>query len=345
MDKYTDLYNKYKTVIDIQKKYNNRNNNDDFIICSKCGLKVHFNGVCSHTKIHPSIIDDKLEYMKNKYHFYDKSVYSNKKINYSNITRKNKYIIVCDSIEYKNIKKYIHQYEKNYKQCPICKKYFMNNNKTCSNECNKKMLSLKSKNFWNDDSNKEKIIIRNKKIGKLSQEYNKGRRPWNYGLNGNDYFKHFNKKDGSNSLIDSIKKSTFIPSTSIESKMEKFLNLNNFNYKHSWFCSSKQFDFLVDFDNIVLIIECDGDYWHKSKRRCLDINERNIKRLEDLQKEQIIYEKIKNTNKKWYVFRFWEYDINNNFDRIKNYLLDIKYDENNIIKINKEIKDWYMEQS
>ncbi len=65
----------------------------------------------------------------------------------------------------------------------------------------------------------------------------------------------------------------------------------------------------------MIILECDGDYWHKSKRRCNDINERKIKRIEDKLKENVIYN-IK-SNKKWFVFRFWEYDINNNFNRIE----------------------------
>jgi hypothetical protein len=109
MDNYTELYIKYKKAVNIQETYNNKNNDDNFIICSCCGMIVNFNGVCSHSKIHPIIIEDKLNYMKFKYNFYDKSIYSDKLIKYTNITRKNKYIVVCDSLEYRYIKNYIYK--------------------------------------------------------------------------------------------------------------------------------------------------------------------------------------------------------------------------------------------
>jgi len=293
MDKYTEIYNKYRKAIFIQQNYNKKSIMNDYIKCSTCKNMISYNGVNSHSRIHGDIVVDKFNYLSDKFNYYERSVYSNKIIKYSNILRKNKYIVVCNSKEYQEIINYVTLYEREYKKCLICGDNFISKRKTCSDECLRKMLSIKTKEYWCNSDNLESIIIRNSKISEKAKIYNIGRIPWNKGLVGEEYISHYDKPDGSNSMIDAFKKSSFIPSSSIEIKLESFLKEYNFRFHKSWFCSSKQFDFLISFNYNVLIVECDGDYWHKSKRRCLCKNERNIKRNEDKLKENIIYENIK----------------------------------------------------
>ena len=343
MDELTKKYNEYKKAMEIQQKYNNKDLKYVTVTCSTCDGKISFNGIGSHSKIHESIINDKLEFLKKTYNFYVNSIVSGKSIKYGNNTRKNKYIVVINSKEYKEICNYINNYEKNFKLCAICEKPIIKKSKTCSYNCSKKLISNGLKEYWSDDKNKENIENRNKKISDLSKIYNLNRIPWNKNITGEEYIKHYIDDNGVNSMLEGFKKSNFIPITSIENKIKDFLEKNNFKYQHSWFTSMKQFDFLLSLDNNIIIIECDGDYWHKSKRKCSDEDERKLKRIEDKLKENIIY-KIK-SDKKWYVFRFWEYDINKNFEKIERYLIDIKENENLIEQKYKEIKDWYEEQS
>jgi hypothetical protein len=71
------------------------------------------------------------------------------------------------------------------------------------------------------------------------------------------------------------------------------------------------------------------------------------KRLEDKDKENVIY-RIKNTNKKWVLIRFWESDIKNDLKIIEKLIrLLIRSDKNeskfkNIIR---KIKIYYSKKS
>lgn len=111
-----------------------------------------------------------------------------------------------------------------------------------------------------------------------------------------------------------------------------------FNYKYCFFINRRQFDFYVDLDEIKILIEVDGDYWHKSSRRCNDVLERDIKRKEDFDKfEAILGIKSKY---KWYCIRFWEYNVYNNKSEIVNFLSDIKNKINIYDKI-KSMNEYY----
>jgi hypothetical protein len=195
--------------------------------------------------------------------------------------------------------------------------------------------------LWHSQ-NKDNIayIKRNEKIGN-SKLGTKSLVPvWNKGMTGETYLNHY-IKNGVNTLYLALEKqkNTWYKKTSIEQKMENLLIELNIKYKYSCFLFHKQFDFQIYLDdNKKYFIEVDGDYYHKSSRRCFDENERKITRMQDKTKENILYENFGNEN--CIVVRFWEFNINNHIDIIKNLLIDLKNKNNKEKTINK-IKQFY----
>ena len=100
-----------------------------------------------------------------------------------------------------------------------------------------------------------------------------------------------------------------------------------------------QFDFILNINNLKIILECDGDYWHKSSRRCSDIGVINIKRNQDKLKEKFMIDK------EFLFIRFWEYNINNNLDIIENFLLELKSSDINSNSVIENIKEYYIKNS
>lgn len=172
-------------------------------------------------------------------------------------------------------------------------------------------------------------------------------RSWNCGLHGEEFLKHYEKSDGTNSLFETLKKNFFYKKTNAEQKIEILLQELNLDFQYSFFCCKRQFDFLLSLKKHVILIEVDGDYWHKSKRRCKDSSKRDIQRKNDIEKEKIIL-RIKNSNKKWLIIRFWEIDINENIEKIKNFLDLLVRDDEDEAKFEsvvQEIKVYYSQNS
>ncbi|MGD6803907.1 endonuclease domain-containing protein [Rossellomorea aquimaris] len=104
--------------------------------------------------------------------------------------------------------------------------------------------------------------------------------------------------------------------TNIEIIMEKFLKSNHINYKYSFILQKRQYDFLlVDYN---LIIECDGDYWHANPKFYPNPADWQIERIKN---DHIKNEIAKRNNFK--IIRFWEDDIVNNLEYVKNVINDL----------------------
>lgn len=312
---------KYNDALKIQEFYTNFKKLGKLNFnCSKCSRCITINGTNSHSKLCESILDDKMSFIKMKFNGYDTCACCDKKIEYTpNIKRLSRYLITFCSDECKSISI---SYLKNIKKCIVCDNLTTSKQKTCSKECGKKLTSKSIKTWHIDNKNTEKYLERNKKIGEKSKINFKGRVPWNKNLKGDEYLKHF-IKNGRNTLYDAIvnNKKWFIK-TNLEIEFEKILIDLEFKYKYCFFINRRQYDFFIDMNDVKILIEVDGDYWHKSSRRCDIITEREKKRKEDLDK----FESIQNIKSKykWYCIRFWEFNIYNNKDEIVNFLKEIK---------------------
>lgn len=219
------------------------------------------------------------------------------------------------------------------KKCCICgKEYIYDDSRprlgTCSNEKCKKIAREKINNkiketHWTHKDNKNDII--EKRINtrlKNDKEQNRQYTAWNKGKTG-----IYSKE-----TIEKIRQATIkqlseqkVHKTGIEKIIENLLKENNINYKYSFILENRQFDFcLLDYN---IIIECDGDYWHGNPKFYSILTEQQkMKQKDDLIKTNIAKEN------NFFVFHFWEYDINNNLDNIKKQILNkIKDYEENIL--------------
>lgn len=313
-ENYELLKNKIEETVVFKKTY----------VCEECGKTITYNGATSHRhkcqttflsrdkSIKESfnnicIICGKTHPINNKNNIYLKNIHYLKK-NF------------CSHECYKKANKIILDYSK-IKKCVICNKEFINPRvKTCSKECNATQLSKKLKNIWATTKDERSENISKGRI-KLVQSKYKFQSSWNAGLTGKEYLRHY-EKDGVNTLYEGLKKNDkFFKKTSIEIKIEKYLQEQKITYQYSWFNDHRQYDFFVKFKNCYVIIEADGDYWHKSKRIFSDFSEREIKRKEDQLKEN----QVLKCNFKMPIFflRFWEYDIINHFDYIEKIIKEI----------------------
>lgn len=108
-----------------------------------------------------------------------------------------------------------------------------------------------------------------------------------------------------------------IRKTKIEEKLDDFFSSEKLNYKYSFILKDRQYDFLLKDYNII--IEADGDFWHGNPK-FYDDDDINKKNLYDYQKMKKIDDKVKNSialSNGYQILRFWEDDINNNFDNVK----------------------------
>lgn len=100
--------------------------------------------------------------------------------------------------------------------------------------------------------------------------------------------------------------------TKIEIKISEYLESENIEFIKNMKINYFYVDFYLPLYNIVL--ECDGDYWHSNPKFYKNKN------LTDVQIKNLDRDKRKNKmledNKIKYL-RFWEYDIHNNFDKVK----------------------------
>lgn len=99
--------------------------------------------------------------------------------------------------------------------------------------------------------------------------------------------------------------------TKIEIKMERFLVNENIEFIKNY----KIGIFLVDFylPKHNLIIECDGDYWHANPN-FIKGKELTTPQLQNIERDKRKNKELK--KRKIRFLRFWEHDINNDFDKV-----------------------------
>ena len=108
---YTEKYRAYKQAFNIQKRINNFNNLGKLKFkCSVCKKYITINGATSHSKIHSSVMQDKINYLVSYFNGYEYSIVSGKKINYDIKSMRRKYITVVNSKEYHILITYINFY-------------------------------------------------------------------------------------------------------------------------------------------------------------------------------------------------------------------------------------------
>jgi G:T-mismatch repair DNA endonuclease (very short patch repair protein) len=227
---------------------------------------------------------------------------------------------------------------KNYKlykkeKCSICHNVVLKKDLifgTCGNvECvtvykknkNKRIKDThwtKNENF--SDINKKRIIKRKENDIKFNRKYV----AWNKGKT-NIYSKETIEKIRQG-VINHMRTGR-IKKTGIEVKMDNYLDVSQFNYKYSFILKNRQYDFILFDYNII--IETDGDFWHGNPnfygvgKKYLYENQK-MKRIDDKVKNRIAIENG------YYILRFWEYDINNCFENVKDII------ENKIKEINEK---------
>jgi len=329
-----------------------------------CGKEINLNGVTSHKKICKCANSSKIKFLKNRFKISDKCVVCNSNINIPNYDIKylrSSHIHFCSVECYYKALKVVLRYEKYLSNCEVCGKHFLKSVKkikTCSPECASKLLIVGRFNYWNSPEYEESRINRSKKLSNIVLNYiknNPNRKPvWKLNIKGAEYLKHYDKSDGSNSLLDGIAKNKkLFRKTSLEIKFESILIDFKLDFKYGEFLFGKQYDFIVHFKNAILVVETDGDYFHKSSKRCNNKEEIQIQRLSDKLKDKLIEidanEKT-HTKRKWYIIRFWEYTINNNIDVTKLYLKnlieeDINGNKEKFESIIQEIKEYYIKES
>lgn len=204
--------------------------------------------------------------------------------------------------------------------CVICKRKFdtstrpHRNTKTCSDNCTSR-LRAESVRKWHLSMLKEEKEAHFKKIiSKTAKTRRSNKTPsWNSGKTG--IYSEETIEKIRQSTLKQMEEQTF-RKTNIEIIMEKFLKSNHINYKYSFILQKRQYDFLlVDYN---LIIECDGDYWHANPKFYPNPADWQIERIKN---DHIKNEIAKRNNFK--IIRFWEDDIVNNLEYVKNVINDL----------------------
>nr|WP_106779844.1 DUF559 domain-containing protein [Lysinibacillus timonensis] len=117
--------------------------------------------------------------------------------------------------------------------------------------------------------------------------------------------------------LEQLKRETF-RKTSIEKKVEMFLIKQNINYQYSFILSGVQYDFYLPSGKILIV--CDGDFWHANPKFYPNETE-----LYDVQKRITNKDNLKNQiakDKGFTLLRFWEDDINNNFEFVRKSIIN-----------------------
>lgn len=185
-------------------------------------------------------------------------------------------------------------------------------------------------------SNTRKQMFINGELPNLSGKNNPmfGKTPWNVGLTKENCLslklmgekvsitqkiKWKNKTEDDKNLIIKRLNSAMIQSktpTKIELKIKFFLDEIQINYV----TNKKINNFLCDFylPDYDFVIECDGDYWHVNPLFFSDkiLTKSQIKNIDRDKRKNIML----NENKIPFL-RFWEHDINKNFNNVKNKIL------------------------
>ncbi|MFS0822779.1 DUF559 domain-containing protein [Bacillus sp. 1P02SD] len=272
-------------------------------ICNETFVHNKQGKFTSHLKIHSISLDDYLA----------KFYYSSEELRCNNPVC-NKQVKVRRGIPNSFCSSGCWQVKSKVRKCSYCQKSFTKDDlrvKTCSKECAKQLKSEKISKWHNNMSDKDKKEHFDKIITKTAKTRRKNATPsWNSGKTG-----IYNDETIQKIRLATLKQmenQTF-QKTSIEKKLEQLLKDLKINYKYSFVLEKRQYDFLLP--NLNLIIECDGDYWHA--------NPKYYPIPLDWQKERIIIDQEKDqiAMKNGYcIIRFWEDDINNNLDVVKQVL-------------------------
>lgn len=129
------------------------------------------------------------------------------------------------------------------------------------------------------------------------------------------------RKKISEALQERIKNNKFTLSSKLEDNfIEEFIKPLNIEYETQYYLNdiNQYCDIFIPSKN--LIIECDGSFWHCDRRLFPE------GAIYDYQKRKIEKDKIKNEylkNKGYNLLRFWEFDILNNKELVKNQLLEV----------------------
>lgn len=204
--------------------------------------------------------------------------------------------------------------------CQICKKEFLNfekdvsfygtcGNKKCIDNHHKNRKENIKKNHWILSDKFEEVILKRSKTRILNdKKFNRVYHAWNKGKTGIYSKESIDKMR--NAALKQLENHQF-KKTYIEEKIENFLKTENINYIYSFILDQRQYDFyLPDFR---LLIEADGDYWHGNPSIYNNLTDRQLFK----QKDDKIKDRIAKENG-YRILRFWESDINNNFDLVKN---------------------------
>ncbi|KPL59625.1 hypothetical protein AM506_09135 [Rossellomorea vietnamensis] len=203
------------------------------------------------------------------------------------------------------------------RKCKVCLKDFEKEDlrvNTCSESCHKQLKKSLAKSWHESLKEEEKLKHFQKIISKTAKTRKANKTPsWNSGKTG----------IYSEETIEKIRQATIkqfedqvFRKTNIEFLMEKYLQELNVKYKYSFMLQKRQYDFLLV--EYKIIIECDGDYWHA--------NPKFYPEPKDWQKERIKIDLEKNEIAQcngYHITRFWEDDILNNFDYVKNIIHDL----------------------
>lgn len=100
--------------------------------------------------------------------------------------------------------------------------------------------------------------------------------------------------------------------TKIEIKLNKFLNGEGIKFESNHPIKNFRVDFYLKDYNLV--IECDGDYWHGNPK-FYNPKELGVIQLKNFDRDKRKEEMLKSN--KIDIIRFWEYDIKNNFNTVK----------------------------
>jgi len=101
--------------------------------------------------------------------------------------------------------------------------------------------------------------------------------------------------------------------TKPELKMKEILNELNIPFEHQYRLKGYSFDFYISNSNIL--VEVDGDYWHGNPKKFSKLNERQ----KEIKQRDFIKNKVAKDSG-FVLLRFWEDDILNNAEEVKNEL-------------------------
>jgi very-short-patch-repair endonuclease len=287
----------------------------------KCGKEISINGVTSHSTICPFAKESKLLFMKEA--LPQKCLICETSLLWSGDLKKDRWKRACAavcSLRCVNLAKRILR----GKNCLICNTFFYKTTKYCSRKC---ALEQKSRQaiLWHKQSREKDFYqVRNQKIREASIGRNVGAIPWNKGLQGEEYLKHYLTANGSSNLYTSLRHNkAFFKTTEPEVRMKEILKSLNIKHKHNFFFIKHQYDFYIRLGEKRAIIECDGDFWHCSSRSNYYAPELAEQiRHKDSEKENFL--KINFKKYPIVVLRFWEYSISKNKSDVLTFLQQLR---------------------